>query len=169
MVADRRFIPGSFYRRDDRSGAKVRSFDTTKEWNGLWIKTSQSEGRQPQDFVRGVADEQAVPEPRPTATPIFLGPLTTTLSANAAAGATTISVALSTRMLAGDVIEVLCGTLDGAFQFRTTISSVPTSTSIILVGPLPYAAPSGNLVTDITASATVSAANLPASNGGGPF
>jgi hypothetical protein len=148
---------------------KMRSFESTKEWNGQWIYTPQSEGRQPQDLVRGQSDPQNVEEPRPTATPIFLGPLQTVLTADAAAGQANLTVELTTRMFAGDVVELLCGVDDGAFQFRTTILLVNSTTSLTLAAVLPYFAPAGNILADITASATVNPADFPASNGNGPF
>lgn len=161
MPRDRKFIGGSFYRIDDRSGFKVRAEHTTKEWNGLWIREDMAEPRQPQDFVRGVADDQRVPEPRPRQLDAFLGPLITTLTANAAAGATSLVVASSVRMFAGDVIEVLVGSFSGSVQYRTTIQSVPDTLSLVIPAPgLPQAAVSGAEVTDITASATVTAASL---------
>lgn len=172
MPQDKRYIAGSFYRRDDRSGFKVRSFDMTKEWNGLWIRNDQWEKRQSQDFVRGQMDPQNVEEPRPTATPGVLGPLTTTTTAAAAAGTTSLTVELTTRMSTNDVVQVLVGgTLapDAEVQFQTTIASVVDATHLTLASPLPGPVSSGSLVTDITASAVVSAADFPASNGNGPF
>lgn len=169
MPRDKHYIAGTWYRRDDRSGFKCRSFDTEKEWNGLWIRRDMFEERQPQDFVRGIADEQAVPEPRPTPAALYLGPTITTLNAAANAAATTIVVASTANMSNGDVLEVLCGTTpDQQFQFRTTITTVLSSTSLLLAGGLPYAASSGNQVTDITASTTVIASDFPASSGQGP-
>lgn len=162
LVRDRKFVGGSFYRISDKSGFKVRAEDTEKEWNGLWVrKVAEFEERQPQDFVRGVADDQRVPEPRPRQLDAFLGPLITTLTAAAAAGATSLAVASSVRMFAGDVIEIMVGSFQGSVQFRTTLSSVPTTTSIAIPAPgLPQAALSGAEVTNITASATVTAASL---------
>lgn len=59
------YIPGSFYRSDDRTGRKVRAERTKKEWNNLIVDENTFEIRQPQDFVRGVRDDQTVPEARP--------------------------------------------------------------------------------------------------------
>lgn len=162
------YVPNSWYRTDDRSGRKVRSYDTTKEWNGLWIETSMAEERQPQDFVRGTADEQAAPEPRPEPSALYVGALITTLSSAAAAAATSLVVASTAGMTAGDKIWVLVGTTpDQEYQFRTTIATVVDATHLTLAAGLPYGASSGNQVADITAAVAVSAANFPASNGGG--
>ena len=65
MPADRFYVPGSFWRVDDRSGFKVRSYKTQKEWNGFIVDRRIWEARQPQDFVKGVKDDQTVPEARP--------------------------------------------------------------------------------------------------------
>lgn len=129
-----------------------------------------AEPRQSQDFVRGVKDEQAAPEPRPTPSPLYLGPINTTLLANAAAGATAISVASTAGMSPGDTVEILVGGLyapDAETQFRTTIATVPTSTSLTLSLGLPAAASSGTQLSDLTAAVSVDPANFPASNGGG--
>ena len=43
----------------DRCGFKRKSKDLKKEWNGLWVCADKCwEPRQPQDFVRGKADDQ---------------------------------------------------------------------------------------------------------------
>ncbi len=165
MIQDRKYIAGTYYQRDDRSGFKVRSFDTRLEWNGLIIRDDMSESRNQQDFVRGVYDDQRVEEPRPTPTAGLLGPLTTTTTAAANAGATSISVASSVRWLIGDSVEILAGTLDGASQFRTTLANVPNATTIVLASGLPQPTPSGNLVTNLTVQAVVDPSDFPASNG----
>jgi hypothetical protein len=59
------YKPGSFYRIDDRTGFKRRAEKTLWEWDGIIVDRTVWEPRQPQDFVRGVRDEQAVPQPRP--------------------------------------------------------------------------------------------------------
>lgn len=65
MGTERFYKPGSFYRIDDRTGFAVRAERTQKEWQGLIVDKRVWEARQPQDFVRGVADNQTVPDPRP--------------------------------------------------------------------------------------------------------
>ena len=67
------YKPGDFYRICDLSGRKVRASETVKQWNGLIVHRDWAEPRNPQDFVRGVADRQAVPDPRPEATDQFVG------------------------------------------------------------------------------------------------
>lgn len=70
---DRGYFAGGYYRICDLSGRKVRARDTVKLWNGLVVAGDWYEARNPQDFVRGVADNQRVPEPRPEAEDVFLG------------------------------------------------------------------------------------------------
>lgn len=59
------FKPGDFYRICDMTGFKRRASRTKKQWNNLIVRDDSWEARHPQDFVRGVADYQNVPEPRP--------------------------------------------------------------------------------------------------------
>ena len=65
MTESTRYKPGQYYRICDRTGFKVRSTKTKKEWNGYIVRSKSWEPRHPQDLVRGVADEQFVPEARP--------------------------------------------------------------------------------------------------------
>jgi hypothetical protein len=65
------YRPGDHYRICDLSGQKVHASDTVKLWNGLIVQRSWYEARNPQDFVRGVADRQIVPDPRPEAADVF--------------------------------------------------------------------------------------------------
>ncbi|MDB5607784.1 MAG: hypothetical protein JWP25_4684 [Bradyrhizobium sp.] len=151
MADDKHFVMGDFYRICDRSGLKIRARKTQLEWNGLMVSQNFWEARQPQDFVKGVADNQTVPMARPRQVNQFLGPLTTTLTANAAAGATALSVASSVRMILGDRIEVM---LDTGVYFVTNISGVPGATSLTINPKLPYSASSGNILTDLSAVST---------------
>jgi hypothetical protein len=151
MGTDRHYVPGEFYQVDDRTGFPQRSRRMRKEWTNAIVDKNRWEARHPQDFVRGVVDDQTVPEPRPRQTDTFLGVLSTTLTASANAGALGLLVASSTRMLIGDVVEIM---LDTGNYFRSTIGSVPTLNSINIANPLPYSAAAGNIVTDLSAVAT---------------
>ncbi|MEJ0093823.1 MAG: hypothetical protein WDN46_10370 [Methylocella sp.] len=75
MADDRHFVGGDWYRICDRSGFKIRAGRTRKQWNDIIVREESFENRQPQDFVRGRADPQIVPEPRPRHFPFqFIGP-----------------------------------------------------------------------------------------------
>lgn len=59
----------------DRCGFKKRNYELRKEWTGLLVcRDTCWEPRHPQDFVRGVADRQAIPDPRPEPDDVFLDP-----------------------------------------------------------------------------------------------
>ncbi len=142
------YVAGDHYKICDVCGFQKRSSQTFKRWDGLMVCEEDWEPRHPQDFVRGRTDRQNVPDPRPEPLVSLVGPLTTTVSAVAAAGATTFSVELSTRFLAADDIGI---TLANGDLFRTTLLSVPTSTSMQISAPLPGAVSVGGLVINYSA------------------
>lgn len=135
---------GSFYRVDDRTGFPQRAEDTREEWTGLIVDRARWEIRQPQDFVRGVKDDQSVPKPRPLPTNSFVGPIATQLTANAAVAATVISVQSVSGFTIGDPIGVM---LDTWQIFRTTLAGIGSS-SLTLAAKLPFTAALGNNVFD---------------------
>lgn len=153
MGTELHYKPGSFYRICDRTGFATRSERTTQEWNGLMVWDRVFEARQPQDFVKGVQDNQTVPLARPRQVNSFLGPLTTNLTADVAAAATILPVTSSVRMQIGDLMEVILNT---GQQFVCTITNVPTPTSIQVTPQLAYSSSAGNLVTDLSAVVTAS-------------
>lgn len=150
MADDRHYVPGDFYRIDDRSGFKVRSYRTRKEWTGLIIKDTMWEPRHPQDFVRGVRDDQSVPDPRPRQADQFLY-VNTTLASAANAGATSLSLVSTTGMSSGDVVWVVC---DDGTRLITTLSGSPSGNNVTISNPLPFQASAGNAVTDISVKPT---------------
>lgn len=66
------FAPGQWKVVCDRSGMRVHSSETTKEWNRLNVCSKYSEERHPQEFVRGVMDDMAAPDARPPGEDRFL-------------------------------------------------------------------------------------------------
>jgi hypothetical protein len=139
---------GDFWRICDVCGFQRRASATFKRWDGLMVCAEDWEPRHPQDFVRGKKDQQNVPDPRPEPVVSIIGPLTTTLAADASAGATTLTVALSTRFLATDTIGI---TLENGSVFRTTIAEIISSTSLRIATGLPSAAASGGLIINYSA------------------
>lgn len=101
--------------------------------------------------MRGVRDDQNVPEARPRQQNVFLGPLQTTLAALAAPGATTLIIASSAGMMTNDKITVM---LDSGVAALCTVTLIPTTTSIHISPQLPSSAASGNIITDDTALAS---------------
>lgn len=61
---------------DDKTGFKVPLHSLVKDWDGAMTTRSHIDGRQPQDFVRGVPDRQDLPFARPESPDTFINPLT---------------------------------------------------------------------------------------------
>lgn len=139
------YKPGSWWRISDRTGFKVRAEQTRKEWTGMILEERVFEPRNQQDFVRGVKDQQAAPEPRDRQTDVFIGPIYLTLTADALPQATALSVNTITGVKNGDKLGIML--LDGTL-FLTTVSGAPSGLTVNIAKALPMKAPSGNLVTD---------------------
>ena len=58
----------------DRCGSKFKFSQLKLEWDGLYVCTANGcwEPRQPQDYVKGVRDDMAVPVSRPDQPPIYI-------------------------------------------------------------------------------------------------
>lgn len=58
----------------DRCGSKFKFADLKLEWDGLYVCTANGcwEARQPQDYVKGVMDNMAVPVSRPDQPPLYI-------------------------------------------------------------------------------------------------
>lgn len=141
------FKLGSFYRVDDRSGFPQRAENTKMEWTGLLVDKSLWEIRQPQDFVKGVKDDQSVPLPRPLPPNIFDGPIYTQLNAASIVGATVLTVESVFGFTNGDPVGVM---LDNGEVFRTAVNGAPSGSTITIASGLPGPAASGNDVIDYT-------------------
>lgn len=64
-------------------GAKTKSGDAMKTWNGLYVCKHHREARNPQDFIRGVRDDPSVPWSRPEAPDQFVNNYCTLQGKNA--------------------------------------------------------------------------------------
>jgi hypothetical protein len=147
------YIRGDYWRICEGCGFKKRASETFKRWDGLFVCSDDFEERHPQDFVRGRADRQNVPHPRPEAVNSFVGALTTTVSGAASAGAVTVNVTSSARFAATDRIGIL---LDSGNEHRAVILSVPNSTSLTLTAALPSNVSAGCIVTNYSVISTPS-------------
>lgn len=56
----------------DFCGAKRKSSDGVKSWQGNWICKEHREVRNPQDFFKGIKDDQSVPWSRPEPSDQFI-------------------------------------------------------------------------------------------------
>ena len=61
----------------DECGRQFRAFQLTKRWDGLMVCSGDWETRQPQDFVRGVADKMVPLWTRPELADTFINPYST--------------------------------------------------------------------------------------------
>jgi hypothetical protein len=142
------YRPGDFLRVCEVCGFVKRASQTFKRWDGLMVCAEDFETRHPQDFVRGMADRQAVPDPRPETVDNIIGPLTTTLTVAATAASTSLSVDSSVRFGPGDHIGL---TKDDGNVKALIILTVPTSTSIQMTTALGGPASVGNLIVNYSA------------------
>lgn len=154
MPADRFYVPGTFYRVCDRTGFKTRSYDTRMQWNNLIVRKEVWEPRQPQDFVKGVVDDQTVPLPRPRSVSAYDGPLHTFITTAANIGDLLIEVNSSERMYAGDQIDLV---LDDGTLLQTMIVQVPDTSHLRLQDKLPWTAAVNN---DLTNKSAISPPNI---------
>jgi hypothetical protein len=139
------YKPGSFYRVDDRTGFPQRAEITRQEWNGLIVDQARWEIRQPQDLVKGVTDVQSVPQARPLAQNIFVGPISVQITANAVVGQKVIQVNTTFGLGIGAIVGVMLD-LDMGSVFWAEITAI-SGLTITLSRGLPFTAASGNLVT----------------------
>lgn len=63
------FADGQWNFYCDLCGAKTKSGDSMKTWNNLRVCKHHKEVRNPQDFIRGIKDDQSVPWSRPEPEP----------------------------------------------------------------------------------------------------
>lgn len=69
------FKQGDYNRICDKCGLKVKASETAEEWTGSIVCADGCfEDRHPQDFVRGVFDDQRVDKPRPDGEPVYVSP-----------------------------------------------------------------------------------------------
>lgn len=138
-----------FFRTDDRSGFVRRASRTSEEWTGAIVANDLWEPRQPQDLVRGIADDQTVPQPRSEPPAVFNGIVVTTLSQAAAVGATFLYLDNIGTFTNGDKVGVM---LDTGNVLNTSVNGAPTALGITILTALTYTAASGNQVTNYGAT-----------------
>ncbi len=139
------FEPGSFYRTDDRTGFPQRAERTKKEWNGYLVDETVWEARQPQDLVKGVKDQQSVPDARPLPPNVFVGPTFVQLSEAAVVNQIVLDLESTAGFFDGASVSIM---MDNGVNFTTTEDGPPGAGTITLADPLPYSAAGGNIVTN---------------------
>jgi hypothetical protein len=175
MADDRHYVPGDFYRICDLTGFKIRANRTKKQWNNYIVREQSFELRQPQDFVRGVRDDQTVPEPRPRQVNVFIQNQTTLVTPPSdfdsddtgqqpdySPGDSLIAVDNISIFAVGDTVSVV---QDDGTQLIALASMISTLASVITLSkPLTWFASNGNIVFDLTYK-QLQPDQFPASNG----
>ena len=72
MGASDYFAKGQWNAFCDLCGAKKKSGQVVRTWDGFRVCASHKEARNPQDLLRGVKDDQSVPWSRPEPTDTFI-------------------------------------------------------------------------------------------------
>ena len=67
------YLEGQWNFYCDLCGAKNKSSDGVKTWDNFQVCRHHKEVRNPQDFVRGIKDNQTVPWSRPLPPNLFVG------------------------------------------------------------------------------------------------
>lgn len=139
------YRPGSYYVTDDRTGFPQRAERTRMQWNRLRVDESVWEPRQPQDLVRGVKDDQTVPNARPLAPATFVGPIYGQLAQAGAPGDDYVVLDSTANMQIGDYVGVM---MNDGVVFDTGIIGFGTGDTVFLATELLLNAASGNAFVD---------------------
>lgn len=140
--------PNDHFLIDDITGFKIRASESRKQWNGAITHKDVYESRHQLDLIRARRERPNVPNPRPEPPDVFIGPLTTEITALAIPGATAIAVDSTAGMTAADRISVM---LDDGSTHRTTIQTVTDATHLAISNALPNTVSAGKMVIDNTA------------------
>src|SRR5262245_56075499 len=131
------YNPGDHYQLDDLSGFKIRASRSMKipggQTGGLIVAPERFEVQQPQDFVRGVVDDQTVTDARPRQQNQFVI-LATYVTAPSARGTSIITVASTAGWRINDNAFLM---LDSGENFLTSIGGI-SGQQIFLGTPLPF-------------------------------
>jgi len=137
MANDRWYNPGDWYQLDDLSGFKIRASRSRTIPGGqtgqLVVAPERWEPQQPQDFVRGIVDDQMVQVPRPRQTNQFTI-LATFVTAPSARGTGVITVDSVDGFAVNDNVQLM---LDSGENFVTSIAGF-SGKEMFLGTPLPY-------------------------------
>lgn len=149
-MSQSRTRPGDFLRICDQSGFAIPASRTRKQWDNLIVDRKYFDAKHPQLTIRARRDDFSLQDPRPRPVDTIVGALTTTVATAASAGETTIEVASSARFADTDKITIVLASKD---VFRTTISSIPNASHIVITPALPDAAEANALIVNTSAVA----------------
>lgn len=121
----------------------MRAEHTKKQWNNLIVELETYEPRQPQDLVKGVKDNQTVPDARPLSPAVFIGPLYVQTASASSPQATQIQLESLAFVNVKDILGVLMN--DGSVFMVEVIALLPDDT-VEVYPPIPLSVTSGNEV-----------------------
>lgn len=130
----------------DYCGREFYGSELKKEWTGLFACEADWSPRHPQDFKRGVRDDQRPPFVRAEGTDIPVAPFTTALNGAAATGDTVLTVDSTSYFTAGNYVRVALAN-GGIHQVAS--ASIDSATQLTLSSGLPSPASDNANVTDI--------------------
>lgn len=130
------YNPGDNWLLDDISGFKIRRSNSRTipggQTGNAVVAPKRWEPQQPQDFVRGVVDDQTVPIVRSRQANQFTV-LGTYVTAAAATGASAVTIADPAGFMVGYTLQIM---LDSGDNFRTNLAAINGDT-FDLAAPLP--------------------------------
>lgn len=114
-----------------RCGFKFKFSELRRTWDNLWVCSKDWEPRQPQDFVRGVPDNQSVPAASPEGADEFVADITPDAlvftDVTIAPSTLAVSNSVTLRGLLGSVAISVSGgeyTIDGGSTWATAAGTV---------------------------------------------
>jgi hypothetical protein len=148
------YSPGDYNIIDDLSGFRLKHSQSRRipggQTGGLVVDKKRWESQQQQDFVRGITDDQSIPEARPRQPNRFV--ITATyVTAFAPRGSNTIEVDSTAGFTVGDRVAVMLDSGENYFPVVIRISGnqmLLTNRLPATVGG-PYADPIENVVVDM--------------------
>lgn len=124
----------------DKCGMKRKASTGRLQWDNLFVCPGCFDIRNPQDFVRGIPDDQTVPIARPDVV-ATMG--TTTVKVAGSKNDTTIDITSISGIADGDGIGIV---LDNGDAHWTYSNGTPSGYTVTLGSYLPYPAAIGNTV-----------------------
>lgn len=128
-----RYDKGDWIALCDVCGRKYKASNLKKRWDGLMCCAHDWEIRQPQDFVRGIADTQIAPWLRSEPANSFIA----------------VTQALLGQILSTNIATLLLTVVRAPYNFYIT-SSVTATLSVILLSPSTPESINGSPINTIT-------------------
>jgi hypothetical protein len=130
--ADYLRLGGDYNAICDRCGSKFKFSQLKLEWDGLYVCTANGcfENRQPQDYVKGVRDNMAVPVSRPDQPSVFLDTLWATPSISASLLSFAINRLKSLAVSVSSAVNLVTSTILRGFGTKVVNGSAINSKTL---------------------------------------